>query len=174
MSESARQTEAGSRAERFGRWLENALLAIVLFAMIGLAAAQVLLRGTFGSSFAWADEALRLLVLWSAMLGAIAATRDNVHLRIDLLSRFLPAVWRRAVAVLVDVFAAGVSALLAWYSWRFVAESREFEDQVLGTWPAWPFQAVLPAAFALIAYRYLLGLPRHFRRQNPAASRESS
>jgi TRAP-type C4-dicarboxylate transport system permease small subunit len=157
--------EPRGRAERIGRWLENTLLAVVLFAMIGLAAAQVLLRGTLGSSLAWADEALRLLVLWSAMLGAVAASRDNVHLRIDLLSRFLPGAWRRATAVLVDLFAAGVSGLLAWYSWRFVAQSREFEDQVLGNWPAWPFQLVLPVAFALIAYRYLLGLPRHFHRR---------
>lgn len=170
MSESAPLAPPAGRAERLGRWLENLLLGLVLFAMIALAAAQVLLRGTFGSSLAWADEALRLLVLWSAMLGAIAATRDNVHLRIDLLSRFLPAVWRRITAVIVDVFAAGVSGILAWYSWRFVAESREFGDQILGDWPAWPFQAVLPVAFALIAYRYLLGLPRHFRARNTASS----
>jgi TRAP-type C4-dicarboxylate transport system permease small subunit len=163
VSETGSPAGAGSRADRLGRLLETVLLGIVLVAMIGLAAAQVLLRGSLGSSLAWADEALRLLVLWSAMLGALAATRDNVHLRIDLLSRFLPGVWRRAMAVFVELFAAGVSALLAWYSWRFVAESREFGDQVLGDWPAWPFQAILPAAFALIAYRYLRGLPRHFR-----------
>lgn len=174
MSESVAPAGADSRADRLGRLLENVLLGIVLLAMIGLAAAQVLLRGSMGSSLAWADEALRLLVLWSAMLGAVAATRDNVHLRIDLLSRFLPAVWRRAVAVFVEIFAAGVSALLAWYSWRFVAESREFGDQVLGNWPAWPFQAVLPVGFALIAYRYLLGLPRHFRDpRTPAAPTKS-
>ncbi len=161
--------EAPGRAERLGRWLENALLAAVLFAMIGLAAAQVVMRSAFGGGLAWADEALRLLVLWAAMLGAIAASRDNVHLRIDLLSRFLPGAWRRLAAVLVDLFAAAVSAVLAWYSWRFVAESREFGDQVLGNFPAWGFQAILPAAFALIAYRYLAGLYKHFRPQVPAA-----
>lgn len=152
------------RAERLGRWIENTLLAIVLFLMIGLAASQVLMRSVFGSGLSWADEALRLLVLWSAMLGAIAASRDNVHLRIDLLSRFLPAAWRRLAATLVDVFAAVVSAVLAWQSWRFVAESREFGDQVLGTLPAWAFQLILPTAFVLITYRYIAGLPRHFRR----------
>ncbi len=164
MIEAAPAEGVPGRAERIGRWVENALLAIVLFAMIGLAAAQVLLRSALGGGFAWADQALRLLVLWSAMLGAVAASRDNVHLRIDLLSRFLPAHWRRLAAVVVDIFAAGVSAVLAWYSWRFVAESREFADVVLGSWPAWPFQAILPAAFVLIAYRYLADLPRHFRR----------
>ena len=164
MTEPVLAGEAPGRAERFGRWLENGLLALVLFAMIGLAASQVLLRSVFGGGLAWADEALRLLVLWAAMLGAIAASRDNVHLRIDLLSRFLPTAWRRWTAVVVDLFAALVSAILAWYSWRFMTQAREFEDQVLGGWPAWYFQAILPVAFALIAYRYLAGLPRHFQR----------
>ena len=164
MSESGKPAgEIPGRAERLGRWVENSLLAAVLFLMIGLAASQVFLRGVLGSGLAWADEALRLLVLWAAMLGAIAASRDNVHLRIDLLSRFLPAAWRRWTATLVDVFAAVVSAVLAWQSWRFVAESREFGDEVLGTLPAWTFQLILPVAFILITYRYVAGLPRHFR-----------
>ncbi len=158
-------------AERFGRLVENLLLGTALFLIIGLAASQVILRSAFGSGLAWADEALRLLVLWAAMLGAIAASRDNVHLRIDLLSRFLPPAGRRWAAVLVDLFAAGVSGVLAWQSWRFVAESREFGDQLLGDLPAWAFQLILPTAFVLIAYRYLAGLPRHFRpRRQPAGS----
>jgi TRAP-type C4-dicarboxylate transport system permease small subunit len=165
---------APGRAERLGRWVENALLAIVLFLMIGLAASQVVMRGVLGSGLAWADEALRLLVLWAAMLGAIAASRDNVHLRIDLLSRFLPPAWRRVTAALVDLFAAGVSAVLAWQSWRFVAESREFGDQVLGALPAWAFQLILPTAFVLIAYRYLAGLPEHFRPRPALAERKTS
>lgn len=160
--------QSPGRAERLGRWLENALLAFVLFLMIGLAASQVFMRGVLGSGLPWADEALRLLVLWAAMLGAVAASRDNVHLRIDLLSRFLPLSWRRVTAVLVDLFAASVSAVLAWQSWRFVAESREFGDQVLGTLPAWTVQLILPTAFALIAYRYVAGLPRYFRAAHPA------
>lgn len=142
--------------------------------MIGLAATQVVLRGVSATGFAWADEALRLLVLWAAMLGAIAASRDNVHLRIDLLSRFLPEPWRRATAALVDLFAAAVSGVLAWYSWRFVAETREFEDQVLGTWPAWLFQAILPTAFALISYRYLAGLSRHLGRRSASPGAHSA
>lgn len=166
--------DAPGRAERLGRQFENALLAVVLFLMIGIAASQVFLRSVLGSGLSWADEALRLLVLWAAMLGAIAASRDNVHLRIDLLSRFLPAGWRRVSAALVDLFAAGVSAVLAWQSWRFVSESREFGDLVLGTLPAWAFQGILPAAFILITYRYLAGLPRHFRPRGPAVERDTA
>jgi len=173
VSEPAPAGEAPGRAERLGRLAENVMLGSVLCAMIALAAAQVLMRAAFGGGVGWADEALRLLVLWATMLGAVAASRDNVHLRIDLLSRFLPAAWRRATAVAVDLFAAGVSAVLAWQSWRFVAESRDFGDQVLGVLPAWAFQAVLPAAFVLITYRYLAGLPRHLRGRKRATAADT-
>lgn len=145
------------RAGRIGRSLENLLLAIILFAMIGLAAYQVALRNIAGSGISWADEALRLMVLWAAIVGAVAASRDNVHLRIDLLSRFLSRTGRMATAIVVDVFTVAVAGILAWYSWEFVAESREFGDQIFGDLALWPFQAVLPAGFALIAYRYLIG-----------------
>ena len=156
---SDQSAEAGGileRAERIGRGLENLLLAIILFSMIGLAAWQVVLRNVVGSGIGWADEALRLMVLWAAIFGAVAASRDNVHLRIDLLSRFLSRTGRMATAVFVDLFTVGVAGVLAWYSWEFVAESREFGDQIFGELPVWPFQAVLPAGVVLIAYRYLI------------------
>lgn len=144
-------------AGRIGRGLENLLLALILFAMIGLAAYQVMLRNIVGTGIGWADEALRLMVLWAAVVGAVAASRDNVHLRIDLLSRFLSRTGRMVTAVIVDLFAVAVAGVLAWYSWEFVAESREFGDQIFGELPVWPFQTVLPVGFVLIAYRYLVG-----------------
>lgn len=149
------QPAGRGRIGRISRWIETALLAAILAAMIGLASAQVLLRGSVGGSLAWADEALRLLVLWAAMVGAVAASRDHVHLRIDFLSRFLRPGGRRTAALVTNLFAAGVSGILAWQSLRFVNGSREFGDQVLGHWPAWPFQAILPVTFALITWRYL-------------------
>ena len=54
--------------------------------------------------------------------------------------------------------------VLAWYSWEFVAESREFGDQIFSDLPVWPFQAVLPVGFALIAYRYLISAAVQLRK----------
>ncbi len=144
------------RAEKIGRWFENVLLVGLLSGMIGLAGWQVVMRVAAGTGVAWADESLRLMVLWAAMAGAIAASRDDAHLRIDLVSRYLPPRGRLVAASLVDLFAALVAGMLAWYSAAFVGESREYGDLLLGDLPAWPFQAVLPVAFALIGYRYLI------------------
>lgn len=155
--------EPAGIVSRLVRRLEDALLAIVLGAMIVLAASQVLLRDVVGQGIAWGDEALRLMVLWAAMLGAVAASRSDAHLRIDVMSRILPVRARNVVAAIVDLFTAGVAGVLAFYSAEFVLESREAGEQVLISLPAWPFQAVLPVAFALIALRYLAWSVRRLR-----------
>ena len=53
--------------------------------------------------------------------------------------------------------------MLTWYAWEFVADSLEYEDQLLGGLPAWWFQLVMPVAFFLIAYRYLLWCGKRLR-----------
>ncbi len=136
--------------------LEDALLVIGVAALVLIAAAQIVLRNVFSVGLVWGDGALRLLVLWLALLGAIAASRDHKHIAIDLVDRLLSPIWRRGAAVLRYLITSGVCAALAWYSWVFVRDSREFGDTLLGDWPAWWFQIIMPVAFVLIAYRYLL------------------
>lgn len=152
-------TEPGSileRLERLGRFVENSALVVLLGTMIVLAASQIMLRNFFDTGFVWADEFLRLCLLWTAMFGAVAASRDNKQISIDVLSRFLKGRWNAVASLLVQVFTSGITAIIAWHSFRFVRDSRQFEDVLLGDWPAWIFQLVLPLAFTLIAYRYLL------------------
>ena len=103
-------------------------------------------------------------MLWLALVGAVAASRGDRHIAIDLLSRFLRPAWIRFMTACTSLFAAAVCAILSYQSWVFVAASREFEDQLLGGLPAWPFQIVLPAAFALMTVRYLLHAADQFRR----------
>ncbi len=139
---------------------ENVALVTLLTGMMLLAVGQIVLREVFNTGFIWADEAIKLTVLWLAMVGSIAAARENRHIRIDLLSHLLPA---RAVAVtriLVDFFAAGVSGLIAWHSWRYLELEIEYQDTVLIDTPAWLVHAILPLAFALICYRFLVAALR--------------
>lgn len=148
------------RAERIGRTLETSLLVLVLSAMIVLAATQIVLRNLSFAGFGWADEALRIMVLWVTILGAIAASRDQRHVSIDALSRYIPRHLHRWIARLIDAFAATVCITLAWYSCLFVADSWSAGDRVLGDLPAWAVQLILPVGFALMGYRYAISLLR--------------
>ncbi len=145
-----------ARLERAGRWLENLLLLILLGAMLALGGAQILLRNFLDGGLSWADEALRLLVLWLALIGAVAASRDDRHIGIDVLARVLPPRGRLLTGSMVALFTAAVCLTLSWHALAFVAESREYGDTLLGTLPAWGFQVILPLGFGLIGYRYLV------------------
>ena len=145
------------RLDRIGRFVENATLVTLLVAMMVLAVGQIVLRQFFNTGFIWADELVKLIVLWLAMVGSIAAARDNRHIRIDVLSHLLSDAAIRYIRVIVDLFAAIVCAVLAWHAWRYLQLEIEFEDTVLVDTPAWIAHIVVPAAFALVAYRFVVG-----------------
>ena len=142
--------------ERAGKWGEDAVLVLILTTMILLAASQIVLRNFFDIGFIWGDAMLRMLVLWLAVAGAVAASRKDRHISIAVLDRFLPPGGRHAAKVLTHLFTAGVCGLIAWHSLAFVQTSREFEDVLLGNVPAWILQSILPVGFGLVSWRYLV------------------
>lgn len=162
-----------SRLERIGLFAENALLMTILASMLGIAVWQVAGRNFFSSGFIWADEYLRLAVLWVALIGSIAAARDHRHLRIDLLSRILPPKVTRWTDFIADCATVVVCGILAWYSLVFVLESHEYEDLAFDMLPLWWFQAILPVGFLLISYRYLIWAVRRLTKSHIATTAET-
>ena len=149
-----------ARLERFGRLAENAALVVLLGSLVLLAVGQIILREIFETGFFRADELIKLIVLWLAMVGSIAATRDNRHIRIDALSHLLPGTAVTAIRLFVDVFAAIVCGIVAWQAWRYLQLEIEFEDTVLINVPAWIAHLVVPGAFALMSYRFAVSVIR--------------
>ncbi|MDH4254435.1 MAG: TRAP transporter small permease subunit, partial [Gammaproteobacteria bacterium] len=78
------------RAERWGTAVENGVMVLLLAGMMIVAVGQIVLRVFFSGGFVWADELLKLMVLWIALIASIAASRSNRHLRIDIVSHFVP------------------------------------------------------------------------------------
>ncbi len=162
------------RLEALGRFLEDAVLAAILTAMIVLAAGQILLRNLFDIGFIWSDELLRMLVLWVAVAGAVAASRSDRHINIAVLDRWLPDRLAVPLALLIHLFTAAICALVTGYSFRFVATSKEFADVLLGNVPAWWLQSVLPLGFALITWRYLVFAAGDLRQMFTSGSTQES
>jgi len=144
------------KLDKLGRWLEQAALVLLLATLIVLAGGQIFMRNVLDSGMVWVDEFLRIVVLWLTLVGAVAASREKKHISIDILNRFLSDRVKLFTGLLVNLFSAGVCALLAWFSYSFVSDSLEYGDTVLQDWPAWIFQIILPVGFTLIAYRYFL------------------
>lgn len=126
--------------------------------MIVVAVFQIVNRQLLGSMFAmpWADELVRFIVLWLAMVGSIAACRDNKHIRIDAITHVLSGTVVTWIKIVVDVFAAVVCAVIGWQAFRLVREEVSWGDYVMGDVPLWLAHAVVPLAFFLICYQFLV------------------
>jgi len=157
-----------NRTDQLVRALETWLIVLILSGLVLLGAAQIVLRNLFSIGLPWGDGLARLAVLWLALLGAWAASRDGRHITLGAVTRWFPERVRRAAAVLADLLAAGVSAVLAWYALAFVRDSREFGDLLLNDIPAWWLQAIMPVAFALMALQFVVhGVRRWLGRAVP-------
>ena len=154
--------KALEKLERAGRLAENTALVVLLATMIGVSVFQIVNRQLLGGAFtiAWADELVKLIVLWLAMVGSIAACRDNKHIRIDLITHVLSGPVVSWIKIVVDLFAAGVCAVIAWHSYRLIREEAGWGDTIFNDLPLWVFHVIVPVAFVLISYQFLVRTAR--------------
>ncbi len=136
--------------------VEDSLLAGLLCAMIVLAGLQILLRNFFDAGLLWIEPLLRIMVLWLGLLGAAVATRQDRHIRIDLLSRHLGARAERWLAAAIDQLSGWTCFAVAWFSLRWVRFDYADGLTAFGTVPAWLVESIVPIAFAIIGLRFLL------------------
>lgn len=142
--------------DRVGRTAENAALVVLFSTMMLLAVGQIVLREVFETGIVWIEELVKLIVLWLAMVGSIAATRDDRHIRIDALAHVLSDRAKDIVRIVVDLFAAGVCGVLAWYTYQYLKLEIDWGMSVLIDTPAWVAHIIVPIAFILVCYRFLV------------------
>lgn len=135
---------------------EDAVLLVLLMLMISAASAQIFLRNLFGSGLAWGDVLVRMLVLWIGLAGAMIASRSGNHIRIDLITRWLPELPKKILNATVEFFTALICSAVAWHSIRFVRMEYSDGGMAFANIPVWMCEAVIPFAFIVISLRYYI------------------
>jgi len=144
------------RSKRHILTIENGLLVLLLTGIILLATLQIALRNVWDMGLSWADPTLRVAVLWVTLLGAMAATRDDNHIQIDLLTRFLSESLKKYVRLVTDLFSAFICGLLSWHGGRFVYFEWEDGSILFASVPAWVCELIIPLGFGVMALRFLV------------------
>ncbi len=163
MSQEASDVATGHRVLRIVELVEDGLLVLLLAGMVVLAAAQIIARNVVGSGMLWADPALRVMVLWVGLIGAMVATRYDKQISVDAVSRFLPDRLKAIVRVVTDLFTAGVSMAVAWNAWRLLQDDRVAGTTLFASVPLWVCELILPIAFLVISVRYFVYAARHLQ-----------
>jgi len=134
--------------------VEEGLLVGLMSGMVLVSFAQIALRNLWAYTLPWAEPLVQQLLMWSALLGALVATRQGRHLRIDLLLRLVSPRLRPALEATGAGASALVCGLLCWVALRFIhAEALAGGTGVFGV-GVWKLQLVFPLAFGGMALRF--------------------
>ena len=124
--------------------------------MILLSFSQVLLRTFFHGGFTWADAMLRNMVLWVGFIGASLATKNDRHIEIDALTKFLSQKWKAAADVLTSTVSFLIGLVFIYASYHFVNMEYQSGTKTFLEVPFWVVQMIIPVGFGFISLRFLI------------------
>jgi len=131
------------------------IIIIVIHALIAaLVVLSVVLRYVFNDPLTWGEELIVALLTWMVFLGAAAAVRSQMHIRIDVVApvlRMPKFYWLNTLTLVI-----GIVIILAtiWACYEQVLQELVVESPMLGVSKAW-FAAAMPAGMLLMLIHVL-------------------
>jgi len=111
------------------------------------------MRATLPFGISGAASLVQHLVLVVGMVGGAVAARQNRLLSLAILDLLPGTRWKIPARLFAASMGAAMSALLSATAWGFVQLEREADKILAYGVPVWVAQLVIPAGFALIAWR---------------------
>lgn len=147
--------------DRYLEKLESLLLVWVLLTVLVFAFLPVFLRVFFDTSIIWAPELNRLLVLWIGFLGAALAVKENRHISLEVLTKFIPKKWLPLTQFFVYcfiIYVCGSFTYISYHFFQFELANINMGDYLFGTFAKTYFKIIYPVGFGLITYHYIIKL----------------
>ena len=138
--------------------VEKVLIAALLTVMILLAFLQIVLRNFFATGIDWGDSLVRYLVVWVGFIGAAIAVRENKHITIDILSRWISGAGSSIIRSISHLISAVICGLLTWAGIKFTMFEAQMGSTAFFELPVWIPELIIPVAFGLMTLRYALCL----------------
>ena len=144
-------------------WLEDAICVLTLGSVSLLIFGQVISRYFFEYTPLWSEELARYLIVWSIFIGVSVGVRENKHIGVDALIRFLPQTLKVACECLLNLIGIAVVAVLIWTSIQFIQRTIEFEQLTPAMRiPMYIPYLAMPVGLSLSAIRFLQNIFRLF------------
>ncbi len=144
------------RIPTLARSAEDGLTGVALLAMGVLPVLELALRTFLNKGLPGSSGYVQNLTLWVAFLGAMVASREGRHLNLSTGAEFLPPRFHDTAAALVAMASTAVASGLFWASLQFVQSEKASPANIAGWLPIWMVESILPAAFMVIALRFVV------------------
>jgi TRAP-type C4-dicarboxylate transport system permease small subunit len=143
------------------RRLDDALARLedrFIIAAHGIIAALVLLavilRYGFNSPITWSEELVVGLFTWMVFVGAAAAIRSHIHIRIDIMGGILAHPRMQWLNLLTLLAGIAIIGTMLWACHEYVLQEVVVESPMLGVSKGW-FAAAMPTGLVLMLVHIL-------------------
>jgi len=160
-------------SDAFGRPFDGlaAIAALLLLAMVALVTADIILRNTLGTGFAWSNEVTEYALYLITLLTAPWLLRRGQHVRIDMVLVLVPPRVAWLCEAAADILGFAASLVLIGYGTIMAVQSARLGSLTIKNlvFPEWWLLWPLPLCFALLALEFffrfhrLLKAPRERR-----------
>jgi tripartite ATP-independent transporter DctM subunit len=157
-------TPAGERPQAgFLDRVENAVSIVLLVGMAVLPLLEIVGRRLWRTGIPGSNTLVQHATLWIGFLGGAIAARDDRLLSLGRLPERFREPTRGILAAFTAAVSAAVSLLLAYSGFQLVRAEWADRQRVIPFLPVWFAEGVIPAGFALIAWRLVRGTSRDWR-----------
>ena len=122
--------------------INRAIVAALLAAVLAIVFVNVVGRYGFGSSFAWAEEVARHLMILGAFCGVGLALREGRLVAITTLTDVLPAPFGKAVRIAIVAVMFAFMGVMVWLGIKFVSFGWNKETMSTGIPRGIPYLAI--------------------------------
>lgn len=106
----------------FVKEMDVALGQVIIFFIVMIIGVQVILRFVFSAPFDWPEELSEILLIWLTFIGAVALTRRNDHIRVELIEEFGGERLNTCLKIIFDTVTVLFLTLLVIYGWDLMNE----------------------------------------------------
>jgi TRAP-type transport system small permease protein len=152
----------------------EAWIAVLLFwALAGVVFTQFFTRYFLNNSASWTEEIARYLLIGVVFVGAAIGVAKNNHIQVDLLYRYLPPAFARALAVVVDLLRVAFFAAMTWTTVQMMQKMGNYQMTIVDL-PMNIVYSVVLLGFAAMTLRSAWVARVHWRRGYSVLERPES
>ena len=144
--------------------VEQVFVTILLTMMILVAFFQIVLRNFFDTGISWGDSLVRYLVVWVGFIGAAIATKEDKHINIDVVSRWLTGPESNYIRLVSHFFSAVICGLLTLAAIKFIHSEAQMGSTAFFKLPVWVPEIIIPVTFGLMTLRFAVRCLKEFAR----------
>ena len=125
---------------------------VLLVAMVLVVCFTVVTRYFFSYTPSWSEETALLCMVWFGFLSMALGVRDDLHLSITILDKYMSKPAQKYLALFKYVCIAGFAVFMVTQGWRMVAVGMMNKFPGLQITSAWLYAVVPLAGVAIVVY----------------------